>query len=1069
MKCPHCNKEGLSLLDVNTFSKKEKIITCRVCNKQSYFPNLTINEENPFLYTIIIILLVVSFFSPYPVNIVLLTILLIIAVSMLFTKKVYPFNTEEELNILKKSFLPLEKTEDTRLKDYPEALKYYKNNNAFELAIFYEETLKDYEEAILWYEKAYTQGNQDSLNIIGLIYKNKLNDYDKAKEYFIKSIKIGNIDSIQNIALFYYSVLKDKVTASAYYIALIDAKYSKDEVLKLLKEELNIDENSIKEGYELQLTIPELPRKYKGKLDLNENTKKDYIIDSKYNYYIKKKPSKSDLNKKNKIISLLLILVIAISSFVVYKYDYSYDKELDNYPEAKRLYENRDDANSTFELALFYLNLDKKEKAIYWFKKSVDQENPMAAIRLAYVEENKKEYWFDKAFKLGFDPFSLYKVDIKNSSKWLNVAYDMGNCEAVKIKIEEYKKTYINTVKDSFSPIFLASAEKEFGEHLASYRRFYYSGCKELANDIGKLYLINQTSYLRNLPQRGIDTMTYLDNIYRNINSSRKENIKEAEKWFKKDAKNKNIVSENEISNIDKKAYKNKENNTDEKVVNTTKKIEKTNSNNKPNIDYYGITNKDVTAYYNKIRGNNPYLDKSSDLYDSTQDPKSRFYNNKFVKKYIYFKRKYKNNPKEKVDEIGYSKLMNAIDDKKYIRVKVLLENGANINHYSPDGRTPLIRAIFSKDLKIFDLLLKYKPELNLVTSNIMKEPILIAFDFEQYKMVEKLIDAGADINVTDYHNDTLLHLSVYYYSRTSNSIFLNIVKKLLSKNIDITIKNDNGYTALDIAKLQNNEYLKKILEDYQHQLNSSDLKNKEEKKDIKLTSKKPTALKEVIEMNIKLKNSWENANKDPEEAIKVGYAYAKYKNDYNNAILWYKYSDNIKSLPKTSNLICYSYQQLKEYNEALKWCKKAIDLGSTKALFQIATTYFNLNEYNNALKYFLESSKMGNTSELNLGLVYSKLKNFKESEKWYKKAIEKKNMEAFKHISYFYHEDLKDDIKASAYFLSIINTVYVKSSVLDFLQNDWKIPNETIKKGYELQLNSDEFPIKYKGKLDLE
>ncbi|SKB61747.1 hypothetical protein SAMN06295997_1241, partial [Malaciobacter marinus] len=28
---------------------------------------------------------------------------------------------------------------------------------------------------------------------------------------------------------------------------------------------------------------------------------------------------------------------------------------------------------------------------------------------------------------------------------------------------------------------------------------------------------------------------------------------------------------------------------------------------------------------------------------------------------------------------------------------------------------------------------------------------------------------------------------------------------------------------------------------------------------------------------------------------------------------------------------------------------------------------------------------------------------------------------------------------------------------------------NETIKKGYELQLNSDEFPIKYKGKLGLD
>ncbi|MCP4970643.1 MAG: sel1 repeat family protein, partial [Arcobacter sp.] len=44
----------------------------------------------------------------------------------------------------------------------------------------------------------------------------------------------------------------------------------------------------------------------------------------------------------------------------------------------------------------------------------------------------------------------------------------------------------------------------------------------------------------------------------------------------------------------------------------------------------------------------------------------------------------------------------------------------------------------------------------------------------------------------------------------------------------------------------------------------------------------------------------------------------------------------------------------------------------------------------------------------------------------------------------------------------------FTKSSVLNTLQNTWNIPNETIQKGYDLQLNSDEFPIKYKGNLGL-
>ena len=76
--------------------------------------------------------------------------------------------------------------------------------------------------------------------------------------------------------------------------------------------------------------------------------------------------------------------------------------------------------------------------------------------------------------------------------------------------------------------------------------------------------------------------------------------------------------------------------------------------------------------------------------------------------------------------------------------------------------------------------------------------------------------------------------------------------------------------------------------------------------------------------------------------------------------------------------------------------------------------------------------------------------------------------MSALKNIGLLYHNILKDDIKASAYYIALINIRYSKKLVLKLLQKEWKIPNETIKKGYELQLNSDEFPIKFKGELGL-
>ena len=67
------------------------------------------------------------------------------------------------------------------------------------------------------------------------------------------------------------------------------------------------------------------------------------------------------------------------------------------------------------------------------------------------------------------------------------------------------------------------------------------------------------------------------------------------------------------------------------------------------------------------------------------------------------------------------------------------------------------------------------------------------------------------------------------------------------------------------------------------------------------------------------------------------------------------------------------------------------------------------------------------------------------------------------------YHENLKDDIKASAYYIALFDIRYSKELVLKLLQEEWKIPNETIKKGYELQLKMEGLPKRYTGDLSLE
>ncbi|WP_133121133.1 tetratricopeptide repeat protein [Malaciobacter halophilus] len=213
------------------------------------------------------------------------------------------------------------------------------------------------------------------------------------------------------------------------------------------------------------------------------------------------------------------------------------------------------------------------------------------------------------------------------------------------------------------------------------------------------------------------------------------------------------------------------------------------------------------------------------------------------------------------------------------------------------------------------------------------------------------------------------------------------------------------------------------------------------------------------------------DAKTDPIAATKIGYAYSEELKDYDKAIKWFKYSNSMKPTGTNSNYMCYAYQMKKDYKTAIKWCKNAIDLGNKEALFQLAYTYREKKDYKKAEEWFVKSfESKDKDAPIALGYLYTNyLHDYKKAEKYYKEGVKLKDLEANHNLSRLYHHHLKDDIKASAYAIALIENKYSKSSVLKLLKNTWNIPNETIKKGYELQLNSDEFPIKFKGKLDLD
>ena len=215
---------------------------------------------------------------------------------------------EKPIGKITKDTYNLKSEMDPRLKAYPEAVEWYEDSDsypeaAFSLGYFYQNTLKDYKESIIWYKRAYEKGYVKAANNMASVYI-KLKDYNNAKKWYDIAISQNVIDAYFNVALLYDTIIKDKKKAIEYYILAIEREsssisslkniallyieikdnikasaylltlieypnYTKEEVLNYLKNDLKIDDETIKKGYELQLTMPGLPRRYKGDLNLD--------------------------------------------------------------------------------------------------------------------------------------------------------------------------------------------------------------------------------------------------------------------------------------------------------------------------------------------------------------------------------------------------------------------------------------------------------------------------------------------------------------------------------------------------------------------------------------------------------------------------------------------------------------------------------------------------------------------------------------------------------------------------------------------------------------------------------
>lgn len=157
-------------------------------------------------------------------------------------------------------------------------------------------------------------------------------------------------------------------------------------------------------------------------------------------------------------------------------------------------------------------------------------------------------------------------------------------------------------------------------------------------------------------------------------------------------------------------------------------------------------------------------------------------------------------------DSFGNTALMYAVNMQNVYLINCLLANGANASASNIYGQTPLHCAVSKLNESIVSMLCSAGAEIN-AFDNDRNSPLVVAIKFRSPKIMSNLLDLGADPYIRFNGNNALTYIcgnDDYEMAR----ILLNKVS-----SFDINWVNENGQTALDIAKERKNISLQNLLE----------------------------------------------------------------------------------------------------------------------------------------------------------------------------------------------------------------------------------------------------------------
>lgn len=178
------------------------------------------------------------------------------------------------------------------------------------------------------------------------------------------------------------------------------------------------------------------------------------------------------------------------------------------------------------------------------------------------------------------------------------------------------------------------------------------------------------------------------------------------------------------------------------------------------------------------------------------------------------------NEPVYVYEDEFYSLLHIAVQYNSLECLKILLENGADVDARDYNGATPLGHAVIQDSLECLEILLKYKPDVN-AQDDIDRSPLYTAIDEGSEECLSRLLmieDVDVDLPA-GLSGQTPLHKAAI--NRNHDAIIL-----LLERGADHTRLNRSGNT---FSVFIEDEDLKKEIEEYIENMNTYGIKTPDE------------------------------------------------------------------------------------------------------------------------------------------------------------------------------------------------------------------------------------------------